>query len=155
MAHRICPKLSSCYFGPSQFLSHVGEVAYKLKLPDTSRIHPVFHVSQLKRSLKDGSTVNSLPLGLEMTDSDFPVPEAVLATRENKRQGVPILEWLILWKSQPLEEATWESAVSIQEKFPSFCLEDKAASNKGGIDGKTKWDKPYKVYYGRPKTKGA
>lgn len=47
VACRINPKLSTCYFGPSKILSRVGEVAYKLKLPESARVHPVFHLSQL------------------------------------------------------------------------------------------------------------
>lgn len=42
-------KLQSKYYGPFRILAKVGHVAYKLLLPDSTNIHPVFHVSQLKK----------------------------------------------------------------------------------------------------------
>lgn len=42
-------KLSARFFGPFKILQRIGNVAYKLELPDTVKFHALFHVSFLKR----------------------------------------------------------------------------------------------------------
>lgn len=41
-------KLGIRYFGPFHIIARIGAAAYRLQLPETTKIHSVFHISQLK-----------------------------------------------------------------------------------------------------------
>ena len=46
-------KLAPRYVGPYRICQRVGKLAYELELPEElTRVHPVFHVSQLCKCLK-------------------------------------------------------------------------------------------------------
>ena len=53
-------KLSPKYYGPYKVLKKIGTMAYKLELPASSRVHPIFHVSCLKKVIGDKLSVQTL-----------------------------------------------------------------------------------------------
>ena len=51
-------KLSLRYIGIYEILQHFGKVAYELALPaGLASVHPVFHVSMLKKWLDDPTSI--------------------------------------------------------------------------------------------------
>lgn len=66
MSARIHPKLSTGYYGPLKVVQQVGEMAFRLLLPDTARTHLVFHASQLKLAVGTKSVEKELPTDLHM-----------------------------------------------------------------------------------------
>lgn len=60
-------KLSPRFFGPYRIKRVVGPVAFELDLPPAAKIHPIFHVSILKRAYGSSSddSINPLPITKE------------------------------------------------------------------------------------------
>ena len=114
-------------------ISKVGAVAYKLQLSDTCRVHPVFHISQLKRVISNAIVQTTLPLEFEREKLEW-LPEEVLAYKTVRQHHSAVPQVLIKWQSRPKEEATWEDFLSIKEQFLNFQLEDKSALLEGGND---------------------
>ena len=50
VSKRAHQKLANRFYGPYPVLQKLEAVAYKLQLPDTARIHLIFHVSLLKKT---------------------------------------------------------------------------------------------------------
>lgn len=113
-------KLRSKFYGPFKVIEKVGQVAYRLQLPNDATIHPVFHVSQLKKHLgKRAIPMPNLPsVGPEGQIKTQPT--AVLQRRIMPRNGVAVTQWLILWENLGPTDATWEDADVIRSMFPTF-----------------------------------
>ncbi|GJV78941.1 putative reverse transcriptase domain-containing protein [Tanacetum coccineum] len=113
-------KLNPRYVGPFKVLKKVGVVAYKLELPqELSRVHNMFHVSNLKKCYSDDPLVVPLK-GLQMDDKLHFVEEPIeIIDREVKqlRQScVPIVK--VRWNSRRGPEFTWEREDQFRKKYP-------------------------------------
>ncbi|KAH9735939.1 hypothetical protein KPL71_017914 [Citrus sinensis] len=113
-------KLAPKFYGPYKVLQRIGQVAYKLELPSHSKIHPVFHVSCLKKKL-GAANVQQTELPTIQEDGRMQLePLALLEKRTVKRNNRPVVQWLIHWTNSFPEDATWEDACVIRQKFPEF-----------------------------------
>ena len=118
LADRQFRKLAPKYFGPYQVEDKIGEAAYKLKLPSDSQIHPVFHVSQLKKKVGTARVMGSqLPV---YGNTPALEPVAILARRMVKRGNQPVTQVLVHWTNSFPEDATWEFLFDLQQKFSEF-----------------------------------
>ena len=120
-----CPKLSPRYCGPFTILKRVGDMAYKLQLPRTSGIHPVFHVSRLKRKLGQSDNLIQEDQIVELIDTQsLPhEPERILDTREKRTRNTIYKECLVKWKDCAEESSTWERVSIIHKRFPTFNIQ--------------------------------
>ncbi|XP_076914185.1 uncharacterized protein LOC143573095 [Bidens hawaiensis] len=150
VASRIHQKLAAKFFGPFQIVEKVGPVAYKLLLPATSKIHPVFHVSLLKKAVS-GPIEAVLPPELDMADSLHLLPHSVLATRDVRDGSDLVEQWLVQWQGQTVDDASWEDAEWVKAQFPDFSLGDKTAFEGVGNDTNRVCSKELLVYSRRGK----
>ena len=74
-------KLLPKYYGPYKVLQKIGTMAYKLELPASSRVHPVFHVSCLKKVIGDKIPVQTIFPELYEEGKIVLEPEVVAETR--------------------------------------------------------------------------
>ena len=121
VASRRNQKLAPRYFGPYRVLKKIGVVAYKVELPIESKIHPIFHISQLKLCPNPSVSVRhppnewpELPPSLE--------PEKILNRRVGRRKGRIVTEILVQWKNLPDEEATWVLLFQFKKQYPTFAI---------------------------------
>ncbi|XP_058788145.1 uncharacterized protein LOC131662390 [Vicia villosa] len=75
-------KLSPRFFGPFRVLRSIGEVSYELDLPPSSKIHNVFHVSQLRRYKGVDPNLDFLSLPPETTSTHTSDTEAQTQLRK-------------------------------------------------------------------------
>ncbi|GMI89883.1 hypothetical protein HRI_002657600 [Hibiscus trionum] len=93
--------------------------AYKLDLPVGSKIHPVFHVSQLKKHVGSDEVQGQLPL-IGPDGGISKEPAKIIDRRIGKKGNRTVTEVLVEWTNTFPEDATWEVLYQLQQQFPDF-----------------------------------
>ena len=126
-------KLSPRYYKPYQIMQKIGSVSYKLELPPTTKIHPVFHVMCLKKVIGQNIPTQRVLQELYEEGRIILEPECILQTHIKKLRSRTLTQYLIQWKNLPVEEATWEDEEFIQKNPHLVSIEDNASLKRGGM----------------------
>ena len=87
-------------------LQKIGTMAYKLELPTSSQVHPVFHDSCLKKVIGDKIPIQTVLPKLDAEGKIILEPEAITDTRIRQLRNRSISEYLIKWRKLSVEDST-------------------------------------------------
>jgi hypothetical protein len=97
----------------------VGSLTYRLQLPDSMvGVHPVFHVSMLRKFLRDPDhQIEMEPIAVQqdLTLDCRPVRNFESSERVLRRRSIKYVK--VLWTNQSEHEATWELEELMRQKY--------------------------------------
>jgi hypothetical protein len=115
-------KLLPRWIGPLAILRVISPTAVELQLPESYTIHPVFHISLLKKYKSAGSR-QPVPPAPELDDDGTPSYEIeqVLNHRQATFRHKPTWEFLVKWTGYPHESNEW---VPMRNFNAHHCIHD-------------------------------
>ncbi|WMV24276.1 hypothetical protein MTR67_017661 [Solanum verrucosum] len=113
-------KHSPRYIGLYRISKRIDKVAYELELPqELVAVHPVFHVSMLKKFMGDPSLIiPTEDIGIKDSLSYEDIPVHILDRQVRKLRTKEVASVKVLWKNQFVEEATWEAKEDMKKRYP-------------------------------------
>ena len=126
-------KLTDKFVGPFKVIEIISKSAYRLGLPQSWKIHDVFHVSKLRRYNRNEQKTPKYerPPPIEVEGNlEYEVEEIL-----DKRKRRNATEYLILWKGFPKEDATWEPLRNLNNAKNAIKIYEEGLI-KGGRDVK-------------------
>jgi transposase InsO family protein len=113
-------KLTARYLGPFPVEKIINPVAYKLKLPTSLKIHPVFHVSLLRPWKEDTAFPEHkgefAPV-LVYPDDDQWLVDKLLDKRRERVGRQWVIKYLVRWLNCGPEDDSWEPASNIEQSL--------------------------------------
>lgn len=100
-------------------------MAYKLQLPDDSKIHNVFHVSLLKAFKGDHESGTIAPTIPNDFGSNSKYPKSIVGVQKVASDGEPNEQVLVKWCHQQPKDASWEDLDEFWAAFLDYHLADK------------------------------
>nr|XP_016493405.1 PREDICTED: uncharacterized protein LOC107812753 [Nicotiana tabacum] len=103
-----------------KIVQRIERVTYKLDLPpELEAIHPVFHISMLRKFLGDPSCINPIE-DIEVSEnlSYEEIPIAILDRQIRKLRTKEVASVKVLWRSNNVEEMTWEAEEDMKSRYP-------------------------------------
>jgi hypothetical protein len=109
---RPAKKLDYKRVGPYPIVEKVGPRSYRLQLPKTVKVHPVFHVELFEKHKPDlipGRTPKPLPPVIVEGEEEY-VVESIIDSRLFRGK----LQYLVHWQNYPISHRTWELAENVE-----------------------------------------
>ena len=113
-------KLAPRYIKLFEIQSRIDEIACRLVLPpELSKIHPVFHVSMLRKYIADPTHVlqpQAVELSEDLTYEAFLVAIVDQQIHQLRTKEIPMVK--VLWSNHTTEDCTWETEALMRESYP-------------------------------------
>lgn len=108
-------KLSPKRYGPFEIIEQINLVTYKLKLPKTMKIWPVFHAGLLHpyKETEEHGPNYSLPPPTIVNDEEEWVVETIVNAKIERGK----VKYQIKWEGYPESENTWEPLSNVRHMW--------------------------------------
>ncbi|GKC82747.1 putative reverse transcriptase domain-containing protein [Tanacetum coccineum] len=118
-------KLAPRYVRPFEILERIGLVAYRLRFPkELISVHDTFHVSNLKKCLRNANlhvSLNEIKIDKTLRFVEEPVEIMDREVKSLKCSRIPLVK--VRWNSKRGPEFTWEREDYMKSKYPQLFVD--------------------------------